>query len=68
SVLAQSDLRANLRTLPVAELLEHLRSGGMIRDDADHLKQLVRADLLRTLPGANLQGDGFFAAVFVREA
>jgi 16S rRNA (cytosine967-C5)-methyltransferase len=67
SVLAQSDPRAGLRTLSIAELLERLRSSGVIRDDADHLQQLVRGDTLRTLPGGNFQGDGFFAAAFVRE-
>jgi hypothetical protein len=39
----------------------------VLRDNADHLNQLVRGDTLRTLPGANLQADGFFAAAFVRD-
>jgi 16S rRNA (cytosine967-C5)-methyltransferase len=68
SVLAQSDTQAKLRSLSIAELLETLRSSGVIRDDADHLQQLVRSSTLRTLPGANFHGDGFFAAAFAREA
>jgi 16S rRNA (cytosine967-C5)-methyltransferase len=68
SVLAQSDTQTNLRTLPIAELLETLRSSGMIHDEPAHLQQLMRGNMLRTLPGANFHGDGFFAAVFVREA
>ncbi len=68
SVLAQSDTRAKLRTLPLAELFERLRSSGVIREEADPLNQLVRDNMLRTLPGANFHGDGFFAAAFAREA
>jgi len=68
SVLAQTDAAAGLRTIPIAQLLESLRTGGVIRDDTTHVQQLVRRDALRTLPGANFQGDGFFAAVFAREA
>ena len=67
SVLAQS-LPAKLRTISIEELLEALRTQGVIRDGADHLKKLVRGDTLRTLPGSNFHGDGFFAAVFAREA
>jgi 16S rRNA (cytosine967-C5)-methyltransferase len=68
SVLAQSDTQARLRTLSIADLLETLRSSGVLRDSADHLNQLVRSDTLRTLPGANFQADGFFAAAFARNA
>jgi len=67
SVLAQSDARG-LRITPIAKLLEHLRSSRVIHDAADHLNQLVRGNMLRTLPGANFHGDGFFAAAFAREA
>jgi 16S rRNA (cytosine967-C5)-methyltransferase len=67
SVLAQSDTQARLRPLSIAELLETLRSSGLLRDNADHLNQLVRGDTLRTLPGANFQADGFFAAAFARD-
>ena len=59
--------RGKLRLISIAELLERLQSEGVIRDDADHLQQLVRGDVLRTLPGANFHGDGFFAAAFARE-
>jgi 16S rRNA (cytosine967-C5)-methyltransferase len=64
SVLGES--RDKLRLIPIAEMLERLLSNGVIRDDATHLKQIVRSDMLRTLPGANFQGDGFFAAAFAR--
>jgi 16S rRNA (cytosine967-C5)-methyltransferase len=67
SALAQRDLPQKLRTTSIEELLEALRIQGVIRGDADHLKQLVRGNTLRTLPGANFQGDGFFAAAFARE-
>ena len=67
SVLTQSDA-PGLRVIPVGELLERLRSGGRINDDANHLQQLVRGNTLRTLPGSNFQGDGFFAAAFRRES
>jgi 16S rRNA (cytosine967-C5)-methyltransferase len=66
SVLPQSNTRGQFRTLPIAELLELLQSNSVIHDDADHLKQLVRGNSLRTLPGANFHGDGFFAAAFAR--
>ena len=68
SVLAQTDAAAGLRAIPIAQLLESLRTSGVIRYDTAHVQQLVRHDALRTLPGANFQGDGFFAAVFAREA
>src|ERR1700761_127001 len=67
SMLSQSDLPGKLRTISIAELLNQLQSSGVIRDDRDHLKHLVRGNMLRTLPGANFQGDGFFAAAFARE-
>jgi 16S rRNA (cytosine967-C5)-methyltransferase len=68
SVLSQSDTQARLRTLSIADLLETLRSSAVLRDNADHLNELVRGDTLRTLPGANFQADGFFAAAFARDA
>jgi 16S rRNA (cytosine967-C5)-methyltransferase len=68
SVLAQSDLPGKLRIISIEELLEALRTQSVIRDSADHLKHLVHGNMLRTLPGANFHGDGFFAAVFAREA
>jgi 16S rRNA (cytosine967-C5)-methyltransferase len=67
SALAQTEIQTELSTISIGELLETLRSGGVIRDDANHLQQLVRGNMLRTLPGANFHGDGFFAAVFARE-
>jgi 16S rRNA (cytosine967-C5)-methyltransferase len=68
SVLARSETPARPRIISIAELLERLRSDSLLRDDAGRLKQLLHGDTLRTLPGANFQGDGFFAAAFAREA
>ncbi len=68
SALAQAEIQSGLSTISIGELLETLRSRGVIRDDTKHLQQLVRGNVLRTLPGANFHGDGFFAAVFAREA
>jgi hypothetical protein len=48
-------------------LLKGLQSEGVIRDDDADLAKIAREDTLRTLPGANFQGDGFFAATFARE-
>jgi 16S rRNA (cytosine967-C5)-methyltransferase len=67
SVLAQSNTPGQLRMLPIAELLQHLQTNGILRGDADRLNQLVHDKTLRTLPGANFHGDGFFAAAFARE-
>ncbi len=66
-VLAQGDA-GGFRLIPIENLLEQMRSTRGIHDEADHLNQLVRGNTLRTLPGANFQGDGFFAAAFAREA
>jgi hypothetical protein len=55
------------RIVPITELLEQLQTSGVIRETADGLRRLVRGDALRTLPGANFQGDGFFAVVIARE-
>lgn len=68
AVLADAALRSNVRVVPIAGLLDRLKSAGMIRDGAVDLNKLIRGDSLRTLPGANFQGDGFFAAAFAREA
>ena len=66
SVVAESGPGDKVRLLSVAELLERLQAEGVIRDDAAYLRQIARGDMLRTLPGANFQGDGFFAAAFAR--
>lgn len=68
SVLTQTTASSTLRMIPIAKLLERLHTRGLLHADADHMKQLVRANMLRTLPGANFHGDGFFAAAFAREA
>lgn len=56
-----------VRMVSIGALLQRLRSDGVVRKDASDLTQLARGDTLRTLPGVNFQGDGFFAAVFARE-
>jgi 16S rRNA (cytosine967-C5)-methyltransferase len=66
SVLAETTVEYRLRQLSMAGLLERLQSKGVIRADAN-LKAIVSGDTLRTLPGANFQGDGFFAAALARE-
>lgn len=66
SVLASSDARG-FRIISITELLQQLRSTRVIHDDGDRLQKLVRGNSLRTLPGANFHGDGFFAAAFARE-
>ncbi|HZQ42795.1 MAG TPA: transcription antitermination factor NusB [Acidobacteriaceae bacterium] len=67
AVLGESDTRQRLRMVSIGDLLQRLRSDGIVRQDASDLTQLAPKDTLRTLPGANFQGDGFFAAVFARE-
>jgi 16S rRNA (cytosine967-C5)-methyltransferase len=57
---------SGFRLVPVVELLERLQTRGVVRE-GDGLHELVRGEFLRTLPGANFEGDGFFAAVFARE-
>jgi 16S rRNA (cytosine967-C5)-methyltransferase len=68
AVLADNVVRSKVRVIRITELLDQLRSAGIVRDDAGKLNELIRGDSLRTLPGANFQGDGFFAAAFAREA
>jgi hypothetical protein len=55
------------RLIPVEALLDSLREKQVIRADAAQLRPWVHSEMLRTLPGANFRGDGFFAAVFGRE-
>ena len=67
AVLAEGNGAQRLRMLSIADLLEKLQSEGVVRKDAGGLAQLARGDTMRTLPGANFDGDGFFAAAFARE-
>jgi len=64
SVLTQNPVRV----VPASELLEELAENNILREDRDRLQQLIRGQSLRTLPGANFQGDGFFATVLARDA
>ncbi len=57
---------SEFRVLPVVELLDELRTRRIVQHEVD-LKPLVRDNALRTLPGANFPGDGFFAVVIARE-
>lgn len=63
SVLTQNAARV----VPIRELLDELVTRNIIRESPDPLTQLVRGDALRTLPGANFQGDGFFATVLAHK-
>lgn len=66
AVLQEGDRSDQLERLPVRPLLESLRSAGMLRAEPEVSGTWVQGDVLRTLPGANLRGDGFFAAVLER--
>jgi 16S rRNA (cytosine967-C5)-methyltransferase len=62
--------RSGVGRLPSAalvELIEELKRRTIVRAEREDLSGLVRDDALRTLPGANFAGDGFFAVVLVRE-
>jgi 16S rRNA (cytosine967-C5)-methyltransferase len=63
SVLTQNAVRV----ISVSGLLDELAKNNIVRESADRLTELVRDDALRTLPGANFHGDGFFATVLARE-
>jgi 16S rRNA C967 or C1407 C5-methylase (RsmB/RsmF family) len=67
AVLAEANGGQKLRVLSIAELLQGLQSDGVIREDDGRLTQIARGDTMRTLPGVNFEGDGFFAAAFARE-
>jgi 16S rRNA (cytosine967-C5)-methyltransferase len=64
SVLTQNAVRV----VSTAKLLDQLATSGIVHESRDRLAELVRDDALRTLPGANFRGDGFFATVLVRES
>lgn len=64
SVLAQSAAHI----IPMPKLLHELANRKIVRERGNRLTDLARDDALRTLPGANFQGDGFFAIVLARES
>ena len=66
AVLAEVKGGQRLHMVSIADLLERLQSDGVIRENAFDVTQIACGDTLRTLPGANFQGDGFFAAAFAR--
>ena len=57
---------ARLRLVPVGKVLGELQGSGRLQMEPEKASRLVRGDFLRTLPGSNLDGDGFFAAVMER--
>jgi 16S rRNA (cytosine967-C5)-methyltransferase len=63
SVLAQNAARV----IPMQELLDELAKRRIIHESGNRLIELVRDNVLRTLPGTNFHGDGFFAAVLALE-
>ena len=68
AVLAARSLAGEVRAVDAAGLLEKLPEGCLTHGSAAELRGLFRNGCLRTLPGANFRGDGFFAAVFTRAA
>ena len=57
-----------LRLVPMAKVLGVVQGSGRLRMEPDRASRLIRGDYLRTLPGSNLDADGFFAAVVERDA
>ena len=57
---------ADLRIAPVRPVLRRLRETGVLQVEEERLDRLTRGDFLRTLPGADFEGDGFFAALIER--
>lgn len=66
--LIESVLSSNpgYQVIAAAGLLQALRDRHIVHCDKEALQPLIRADMLRTLPGANFRGDGFFAVVLTR--
>ena len=62
--LLQGD--AGLRCLPIAAVLRDLDKAGILAPGNEAAQTLTRGDFLRTVPGQNFQGDGFFAALLER--
>jgi 16S rRNA (cytosine967-C5)-methyltransferase len=53
--------------VPMSPLLQRMVASGALQVAAEDAQRWVRGDFLRTLPGANFAGDGFFAAVLERQ-
>ncbi len=66
AVLEKLPPMAGIRQQPLEPVLDSLRAAGLLAADAA-LDGVLREGCLRTLPGANFAGDGFFAALFARE-
>ena len=56
----------DVKLLPVGDLLGKLIADGRVTAAAEQAQGWTRGEFLRTLPGANFAGDGFFAAAFER--
>lgn len=63
SVLASAP---SFRLIGVEQPLEQLKQRNILAPETS-LNALIRGGMLRTLPGANFRGDGFFAAIIARE-
>jgi len=63
AVLAE---RNDIRVVPAGEVLERMATAGTLSTGVDDARGWLRGEFLRTLPGANFAGDGFFAVVFER--
>lgn len=64
AVMTDRELKASVRVVPIEPMLERLHEEGRLREP---LREAVRGDFLRTLPGVHPM-DGFFAAVIERIA
>ena len=61
------DQRSGFALVPIEQMLALLTDSKVLKDDNEAPPGIAREGILRTLPGANFQGDGFFAAVIERE-
>ncbi|HSU20246.1 MAG TPA: hypothetical protein VLI45_10935, partial [Acidobacteriaceae bacterium] len=61
------DQRSGFALVPIEQMLALLTDSKVLKHENEALPGIVREGMLRTLPGANFQGDGFFAAVIERE-
>ncbi|HVG26366.1 MAG TPA: transcription antitermination factor NusB [Acidobacteriaceae bacterium] len=66
SVLESGAKPTGVNLLPVLEVLQQLHASKILRSDASALGSLTSGEFLRTLPGTNFPGDGFFAAIFAQ--
>lgn len=65
AVMAALGPTAGIAQCSLEPVLERLRQSGLLAEGVS-LEGVLRDGCLRTLPGVNLAGDGFFAALFER--